>query len=109
MGGSSLNDGKTSTLHATGNINLMSIYSSKVTLIGINFINGNFKGNGGALSIIESDVTLINCTFECNKASDKGGALYSINSNKVVLIIVLSSITMQILLGLHILFLQRIF
>lgn len=85
VGGSSLNDGKTSTLHATGNINLMSIYSSKVTLIGINFINGNFKGNGGALSIIESDVTLINCTFECNKASDKGGALYSINSNKVVI------------------------
>ena len=81
------NDNRMATLDAQGYSGIFHIQSSDVTLIGINFKNGNGKyhllNNGGAIYWDAKDsqnqpirnCTVIGCTFTGNTA-DNGGALY---------------------------------
>ncbi|MBE6500496.1 MAG: hypothetical protein E7Z80_08145, partial [Methanobrevibacter thaueri] len=51
------------------------IGDSKVTLIGITFINGNMDGNGGAITSTAT-LNITSCKFINNTASGDGGAIY---------------------------------
>ena len=68
-------DGRGNTIHC----NKASIRSSSgdITLMNLNFVDGN-SFNGGAVYITGSaKFTIINCTFTNNKASSYGGAIYN--------------------------------
>ncbi len=55
--------------------------NSRLTLIGLTFINGFFDGdqsiNGGAISANKGELTLINCTVKDSYGNRYGGAIYN--------------------------------
>lgn len=76
--------GDRSTLDGQELSGIMKITGTNVTLIGIDFINGNSTYEGGALLINNSaNIQILNCTFINNKGYE-GGAIFLNASSSVI-------------------------
>ena len=64
------------TISGEKSARIFNVTGSKVSIHGINIINGYSAGNGGAIYWKSSEITISNCSFENNFAKENGGANY---------------------------------